>query len=161
MTSSGLVWPMNNEKAGSGLCHKVIAQSGAGHSVVPIDDARIASAELAARLGVPPTADGFAGVDVGTLIATQQAVAKAEGSAKSVRDGAAEVSRQALAYVEENVAASFDFAHRLVQARTIEEIAALQKEFIARQMASLTEQGKSLGDMMGRAASGAMDKARK
>jgi phasin len=95
------------------------------------------------------------------LDATQQAVAKAEGSAKSVRDGAAEVSRQALAYVEENVAASFDFAHRLVQARTIEEIAALQKEFMARQMASLTEQGKSLGDMMGRAASGAMDKARK
>ncbi len=59
------------------------------------------------------------------LDATQQAVAKAEGSAKSMRDGAAEVSRQALAFVEENVAASFDFAHRLVQARTVEEIAAL------------------------------------
>lgn len=95
------------------------------------------------------------------LDATQEAVAKAEGSARSVRDGAAEVSRQALAYVEENVAASFDFAHRLVQARTVEEIAALQKEFIAKQMASLAEQGKSLGNMMGRAATEAMDKAKK
>jgi phasin len=95
------------------------------------------------------------------LDATHEAVAKAEGSAKSVREGAAEVSRQALAYVEENVAASFDFAHRLVQARTIEEIAALQKEFVAKQMASLAEQGKSLGGMMGRAASDAMDKAKK
>jgi phasin len=95
------------------------------------------------------------------LDATHEAVAKAEGSARSVRDGAAEVSRQALAYVEENVAASFDFAHRLVQARTIEEIAALQKEFMARQMASFTEQGKSLGGMMGRAATDAMDKAKK
>jgi phasin len=95
------------------------------------------------------------------LDATHEAVAKAEGSARSVRDGAAEVSRQALAYVEENVAASFDFAHRLVQARTIEEIAALQKEFVAKQMASLTEQGKSLGSMMGRAATDAMDKAKK
>ena len=95
------------------------------------------------------------------LDATHEAVAKAEGSARSVRDGAAEVSRQALAYVEENVAASFDFAHRLVQARTIEEIAALQKEFMAKQMASLTEQGKSLGSMMGRAATDAMDKAKK
>jgi phasin len=95
------------------------------------------------------------------LDATQQAVAKAEGSARSVREGAAEVGRQALAYVEENVAASFDFAHRLVQARTVEEITALQKEFMARQMASLTEQGKSLGDMMGRAASEAVDKAKK
>jgi hypothetical protein len=63
------------------------------------------------------------------LDATHEAVAKAEGSAKSVRDGAAEVSRQALAFVEENVNASFDFAHRIVQARTVEEIAALQKEF--------------------------------
>ena len=71
------------------------------------------------------------------------------------------MSRQALAYVEENVAASFDFAHRIVQARTIEEIAALQKEFVAKQMASLTEQGKSLGGMMGRAATDAMDKAKK
>jgi phasin len=95
------------------------------------------------------------------LDATHEAVAKAEGSAKSVRDGAAEVSRQALAYVEENVAASFDFAHRIVQARTIEEIAALQKEFMARQLASLAEQGKSLGGMMGRAATDAMDKAKK
>jgi phasin len=95
------------------------------------------------------------------LDATHEAVAKAEGSAKSVRDGAAEVSRQALAYVEENVAASFDFAHRIVQARTVEEIAALQKEFMAKQMASLTEQGKSLGGMMGRAATDAMDKAQK
>jgi phasin len=95
------------------------------------------------------------------LDATHQAVAKAEGSARSVRDGAAEVSRQALAYVEENVAASFDFAHRLVQARTVEEIAALQKEFVAKQMATLSEQGKSLGGMMGRAATDAMDKAKK
>lgn len=93
--------------------------------------------------------------------ATQQAVAKAEGSAKSVRDGATEMSRQALAYVEENVDASFDFAQRLVQARTIEEIAALQKEFVARQMAGLTEQGKNLGQMMGRATTDAMDRAKK
>jgi phasin len=95
------------------------------------------------------------------LDATHQAVAKAEGSAKSAREGAAEVSRQALAFVEENVNASFDFAHRLVQARTVEEIAALQKEFLARQMAGLAEQGKSLGAMVGRAASDAVDKTRK
>ena len=95
------------------------------------------------------------------LDATHEAVAKAEGSARSVRDGAAEVSRQALAYVEENVAASFDYAHRLVQARTVEEIAALQKEFLAKQMASLSEQGKSLGAMMGHAATDAMDKIKK
>lgn len=95
------------------------------------------------------------------LEATQKAVAKAEGSAKSVREGAADVSRQAIAFIEENVTASFDYAQRLVQARTLEEIAALQKEFLAKQIASLTEQGKSLGEMVGRAATDAMDKARK
>ena len=95
------------------------------------------------------------------LDATQEAVAKAEGSARTARDGAAEVSRQALAFVEENVNAGFDFAQRIVQARTVEEIAALQKEFLARQMAGLAEQGKNLGEMVGRAATDAMDKVKK
>lgn len=95
------------------------------------------------------------------LDATHQAVAKAEGSAKSVRDGAAEVSRQTLAFVEENVQASFDFAHRVVQARTVEEIAALQKEFLARQMTGLAQQGKHIGEMVGRATADVMDKAKK
>ena len=48
--------------------------------------------------------------------ATQKAVAKAEGSVKSMREGAADVNRQALAFVEENIAASFDLAQKLVRA---------------------------------------------
>jgi phasin len=93
--------------------------------------------------------------------ATQKAVAKAEGSAKSMREGATEVSRQALAYVEENVAASLDLAQGLVQARTIEEVTALQQEYLRRQLAAAAEQGKSLGEMVGRATAGAMDKTKK
>lgn len=61
--------------AGSGLFHKAIAQSGAGHSVISVDDARLVAAELADRLGVEPTAAGFGSVDVDTLIGTQQAIA--------------------------------------------------------------------------------------
>ena len=93
--------------------------------------------------------------------ATQKAVAKAEGSAQSLREGAADVNRQALAYVEENVAASFELAHRLVRARSVEEVAAIQQEFIQRQMKNLTQQGKSLGEMMGRATTVAAGKAKK
>ena len=93
--------------------------------------------------------------------ATQQAVAKAEGTAKSVRDGAAEVNRQTIAFVEENLAASFDLAQNLVRARTVEEVAALQQEFLRRQMAAAAEQGKSLGTMVSRATTEAMDKAKK
>lgn len=92
------------------------------------------------------------------LEATQKAIAQMEGSARSMQEGAADVNRQALAFVEENVAASFDLAQRLVQARTIEEIGALQKEFIEKQMKSLTEQGRNIGQMMGKAGAQAAGK---
>jgi phasin len=95
------------------------------------------------------------------LDATQKAVAKAEGSARSLTEGAADVNRQAMAFVEENMAASFDMAQRLVRARTVEEVAAIQQEFLSRQMAKVADQGKQLGEMVGRAASGAVDKTKK
>lgn len=95
------------------------------------------------------------------LDATQKAMAAAEGSVKSMGEGAADLSRQSLAFVEENVAASFDLAQRLVQARTAEEIAALQQEFLRRQMKALTDQGKQLSEMAGRATNDAAKKTKK
>jgi len=93
------------------------------------------------------------------LTATQEAVAKAEGSARTLQEGAADVNRQAMAYIENNMAASFDLAQRLVRARTVEEVAAIQREFVTRQMTTLAGQGKEMGDMIGRAATAAMSKA--
>ena len=61
-----------------------------------------------------------------------------------------DLQRQTLAYIEENVSASFDLAQRLVQARTPEEIIALQQEYIRRQMMALTEQGQALAAMVSR-----------
>jgi hypothetical protein len=90
--------------------------------------------------------------------ATQKAVAKAEGSVNTLREGAADANRQAIAYVEDNVAASFDLAHRLVRAKSVEEMAVIQQEFIQRQMRGLAEQGKSLGEMMTRTANAAAAK---
>ena len=92
------------------------------------------------------------------LDATQKAVAQAEGSTKFMGEGAADLSRQSLAYLEENIAASFDLAQRLVQARTMEEMAALQQEFLRRQMAAVAEQGKTLGAMAAKAAAPAKPK---
>jgi len=92
------------------------------------------------------------------LDATQKAVAQAEGSTKFMGEGAADLSRQSLAYLEENIAASFDLAQRLVQARTMEEMAALQQEFLRRQMAAAAEQGKTLGAMAAKAAAPAKPK---
>jgi phasin len=90
--------------------------------------------------------------------ATQKAVAKAEGSANSLREGAADANRQALAYLEQNVASSFELAQRIVRAKSVEEVAVIQQEYLQRQMRGLAEQGKSLGEMMTRAASAATGK---
>jgi phasin len=95
------------------------------------------------------------------LTATQEAVAKAEGSARSIQENAADVNRQAMAYIENNMAASFDLAQRLVRARTVEEVAAIQREFVTRQMTTLASQGKEMGEMIGRATTAAMAKAAK
>lgn len=89
------------------------------------------------------------------ITATQKAATDAETSASSMREGGAFIQRQVMAYVEENIAASFDFAERLVKARTLEEIAAIQQEFVARQMQSAAAQGKGLGEMASRTAPGA------
>ena len=93
--------------------------------------------------------------------ATHQAVEKAQTSAKTLGEGAADVNRQALAVAEENVAAAFDLAQRMVKARSVEEVAVMQQEFVQRQMHKLAEQGKHLGEMVGKAASAATDKAKK
>jgi phasin len=87
--------------------------------------------------------------------ATQGAVSRAEASANTMRERTTGVNRRLLAFVEENVAASFDFAQNLVRARTAEEIAALQQEFIRRQLVAAKERGKSFGEMIGRSASDA------
>jgi para-nitrobenzyl esterase len=61
--------------AGSGLFRKAIAQSGAGHSVVTMDDARLVTAAVAERLGVDATAAAFAEIGIDRLIDAQNEVA--------------------------------------------------------------------------------------
>jgi hypothetical protein len=89
--------------------------------------------------------------------ATQHAVGKAEGSAQ-VPEAAVDLNLQALAFIEENLAASFELAQSLVRARTLEEVAALQQEFIARQTTAIAEQEVSLGEMINRATLSAAQK---
>ncbi len=95
------------------------------------------------------------------LDATHKAVATAEGSAKSLGEGAADVQRQALAFAEENIAASFELAQNIARARTVEEVSALQQEFAQKRMSAAVEQGKQIGGMASRAAETAAGKAKK
>ena len=90
--------------------------------------------------------------------AAQTAAAAAGGKPGSPNEAAGDLSREMLAFAEENIAASFDLAKRLIQARTIEEMTALQQEFLGRQSAAVARQGADLGVMASRAARSAAEK---
>lgn len=78
--------------------------------------------------------------------ATQKALSSAEGSARSAQAGAGDAGRQALAFLEENVAATFEHAQRLVRAKTLEELGSLQRDFIRQQFESLSTQSVALSE---------------
>jgi len=92
------------------------------------------------------------------MSATVKAIDKAETSAKSLQDGARDVNRQTIGFLESNVAASFEFAQKMVRARTMEELQAIQREFLERQMATAQSQTKTVGETLGRVASDAAEK---
>ncbi len=63
--------------AAQGLFHRAIVQSGGATAACSLDDARLVSAELAAELGVPATAEAFGELDPDDVLAAQTAVALA------------------------------------------------------------------------------------
>lgn len=78
------------------------------------------------------------------LSATQHAVNTANTQANTAQGGARQVGELALRFAERNVATSFDFAQRLVQAKDAQEVAALYSDFVRGQISTLSEQAKEL-----------------
>jgi phasin len=81
----------------------------------------------------------------GFLAATQKAVNQAQTHALSTQGGVREMSELAMRYTQRNIAASFEFAQKLAQAKDAKELAELNAEYIRRQMEALTEQAQELG----------------
>lgn len=82
--------------------------------------------------------DGFAA-------AAQQAVNTAQGHALNAQEGVRDIGQLAIRNTETNIAASFAFAQRLIQAKDATEIAALHAEYIKSQMQALAEQAQEFG----------------
>src|SRR5262249_7163976 len=78
------------------------------------------------------------------ISAVQQAVSTAEHQAASAQAGVKEVSELATGFAERNVAASFEFVQKLVQAKEPKDVMALHSEYVNSQIAALTEQGQEL-----------------
>ena len=94
--------------------------------------------------------DGFVG-------AAQKAVATAETQAASAQSSAKDVGQKAMGFAEQNIANSFEYAQKLVRAKDIQEVMALQQEYLQTQMKAMSEQAKDLGSAATKAA---MDSAK-
>ena len=81
----------------------------------------------------------------GFMNAAQKAVDTAEVQANAAQSGAKDLGHKAMSFAEQNVANSFEFAQKLVRAKDVQELMALQQEFLQSQMKAMSEQAKDLG----------------
>jgi phasin len=93
----------------------------------------------------------------GFLEAANQALGQFQGQAMAARSGAQEIAHKSMSYAEQNVAATFDFAQKLMRAKDAAEIMSLQSEYLSRQMQTISTQVQDLGQT---AAKLAMDAAK-
>ena len=81
----------------------------------------------------------------GIANAANQAVSQWHGQAQAARAGTSEIAHKSMAYVERNMAATFDFAQKLMHAKDPTEVMRLQSEYLASQMKTLSAQAQELG----------------
>jgi phasin len=81
----------------------------------------------------------------GFIVAANQAVGQMQGRAKAAHSGASEIAHKSLGYAEQNVAATFDFTQKLMQAKDAAAVMALQSEYLSQQMQTLSAQVQELG----------------
>ena len=67
------------------------------------------------------------------------------GQAQAAHSNANEIAHKSMTYAEQNVAATFDFAQRLMHAKDASEVMALQSDFLGRQMQAISTQVQDLG----------------
>jgi phasin len=89
--------------------------------------------------------------------AAQSAVSSFEGQAAAAQAGAKDVQRKAFTFAEHNVDASFEFAQKLLSAKTGEEVVKMHADYVKSQMQTLTDQTRELGQTASKAAGNAKD----
>jgi phasin len=73
------------------------------------------------------------------------AAKKATDAAETLPFGAKDAVAKAMSFAENNVNAAFDLAQKLVRAKDVSEVLALQSEFAKSQMVAMQTQAKELG----------------
>jgi phasin len=91
----------------------------------------------------------------GFVTAAHKATEQVQKSADSARVSAVEAGSKAFSQAEANITAAFDHAQKLVRAKDMSEVMAIQTEFVKSQMAALQSQMKDLGENIQKAATSA------
>jgi phasin len=86
------------------------------------------------------------------MASAQSTASTIEDRGATVRSGAKEVSTKAITYAEKNVAASLDYAQKLLHAKDLGDVMRLHSEYVQSQMKALAEQASEMGQIMSRAA---------
>lgn len=115
---------------------------------------------MADRFEIPPDMRVFAEKSVeqakqafdGFVTAASRAVSTLEGQTETARQGAKDVAEKAMNFAQKNVAGSFEFMQKLVQAKDFQEVLRLQADYVKTQMQVLAEQAKELGESTTKAA---------
>jgi len=81
----------------------------------------------------------------GFIEAANQAVGQMHGHAEAAQSGASQIAHKSMEYAEQNVAATLDFAQKLMRAKDTAEVMGLQSEYLGRQMQALSAQVQELG----------------
>ena len=96
----------------------------------------------------------------GFLSAAHKTAVTLETQASTAQSGAKDVGQKVMGFAEANINNSFEFAQKLVRAKDIQEVMALQQEFMKQQMQQMQQQAKDLGTTATKAAmDGAKPKA--
>jgi phasin len=90
------------------------------------------------------------------MTAAHKALGAAQSSAQAAQAGARDINEKAIDFAQANVKAAFDFTERLAEARDLQQIAELQKQFLQAQTEKMTAQMKELGGIASRTAGEAM-----
>jgi len=94
----------------------------------------------------------------GFMSAAQKAAGSAEDAASNAQSSAKDITTKAMTAAETNINAAFDLAQKLVRAKDLQEVIALQTEFAKSQMASIQAQAKEFGSLVQNVAASATKK---
>ena len=89
----------------------------------------------------------------GFLSAAHKTAVTLESQASTAQSSAKDVGQKVMGFAEQNIANSFEYAQKLVRAKDVQEVMALQQQFLASQMQAMQAQAKDLGSAATKAAS--------